>query len=102
MFIISPKNAKFRPRLQPPDDSPVEFPLTRFQDGLFCQDGYDTTCSPPRTTGHAGGSPAFSFCFLYREYQASISGDIDIISSRKFLSTISDFAFAIHSGCDFG
>src|SRR5262249_60729307 len=51
---------------------------------------------------HAGGSPAFSFCFLYLEYQASMSGDIDIISSRKFLSTISDFAFAIHSGCDFG
>ena len=52
--------------------------------------------------GYAGGSPAFSFCFLYFEYQASMSGDIDMMSSRRLLSTISDFAFVIHIGCDFG
>src|SRR5262249_5110870 len=56
----------------------------------------------PCVPRHAGGSPALSLCFLYREYHASMSGDMDMISSRKFLSTTSDLAFAIHSGCDFG
>src|SRR5258705_8982168 len=62
---------------------------------------YDTNARIARPP-HAGGSPALSFCFLYREYQASMSGDMDMISSRRFFSTTSDFAFAIHPGCDFG